>query len=189
MSGNISLILLSGILIVVALIVVALIAFARLGAGIATWLRNTRERASARFSAFWKYLMHPVDWSWEQINQPRPLEKIYKLLWVLGLMGAALAYLDLQGDDKLGLTRGGFGYSLVIVLALATSFQQFSVYNEFYRIEGQYLSEVQEQYPNWIDRPRERILRLFILLSLLLGVGKLLEAIEPLMQRVIKPLM
>src|SRR6266436_5805275 len=141
----------------------------------------------------WTLFTRPGGYWRTPIDPPPNLAlKVYKGLWLLGLAGAVLAYVDLSAEPKLlGLTNvfgHDLGFMAVVVLAFVTILQQWSVYNELEQVEKD-PSKVKEEYPDWTNTRLERILRLFIMLALLLGVGKIADVIDPLMQKIADLLM
>jgi hypothetical protein len=106
--------------------------------------------------------------------------RVYSLLWALGLLGTIFSYFELQKRKVLGLGLGQivFGFTLgdvcVGILALSTLLFQWEIYKDFHKIEDKPESADQE-YRNWIDVRLERWIRYWIMMFLLVGVGKFAE--------------
>ncbi|MDP2605451.1 MAG: hypothetical protein Q8S00_23150 [Deltaproteobacteria bacterium] len=102
--------------------------------------------------------------------------KIYLLLWFVSALGAVLSFITLQKNDLLGLDTFA-----AIVFGVASFFQQAAVYKDLHGLD-QDPQSVADEYRNWLNERRERVVRGLIMFTLLFGVGKIADAFFPVLQ-------
>ena len=118
---------------------------------------------------------HSNLWHWVAT---KPISSIvYTGLWLLALFGAGLSYLTLQENNLLGF-EGDFGNIVFALFGLTTLALQGAVYLDLHKIEDK-LPEAKNEYPDFIERTHERVIRFFLMVSLLFGVGKIADVVSP----------
>jgi hypothetical protein len=111
-------------------------------------------------------------------KRPRAVSSaVYLVLWYLGMAAAALTYYDLVKKDIIGLDEVA-----ATAFGIASFALQFVVYQDIHVLDHPQ-PEIVDEYRLWIGAPAEEILRFFIMVFLLFGIGKFSDVFATLLPK------
>jgi hypothetical protein len=99
---------------------------------------------------------------------------VYRWLWTLALINAISAYIDVQRKTVVDISVG-----IAVIFGLASLAQLWLVYLDLEDIDAR-SNVLKNDYRGWIYTKRERSLRFWIMVMLLLMVGEVLDILYPL---------